>query len=169
MPDDSWCLILCPILPFGVALRKRNAVINGIQTSDRKKLNRYEIHREAVRVGLRSRHFWHLFVLGVLLIYCTLFYYFGELVDLLRLETLRVAFFYDAHDIQRIFFLAPIIYAGYVFGRKVAIIVTLVSALVILLRIVVISDSPDPIWRIITFIIVAFAIGYITARLLRSH
>jgi hypothetical protein len=133
------------------------------------KVNSFSVYRKAASIVLKSRHFWHLFILGVLLIYCILFYYLGELVDLLRWETLRIDFFYSAHDVQRVFFLAPIIYAGYIFGRRAAIIVTLVSALAILVRIMIAPESPDPIWRIIMFIVVAGAVGYITARLRRSH
>ena len=134
-----------------------------------KKVGSLAIYREAAKVGLRSRHFWHLFILSVLLIYCTLFYYFGTLVDLLKWEALRIDFFYGAHVVQRAFFLAPIIYTGYVFGTRAVIIVTLISALAILPYILVASDSPDPIWRIVTFIFIAGAAGYITARLRRSY
>ena len=134
----------------------------------KKEVSRSAIYREAVRVGLKSSHFWHLFVLGVLLIYCTLFYYFGELVDLFRWETLRLDFFYGAHDVQRVLFLAPIIYAAYVFGMRVAIITALVAAIAIFPRIIVASNDTDPLWRIIIFIVIASAIGYITARLRRS-
>lgn len=135
----------------------------------RKEASRSAIYHEAVRVGLKSSHFWHLFVLGVLLIYCTLFYYFGALVGLLRWENLRLDFFYGAHDIQRILFLVPIVYAGYVFGGRVAIITTLVAAITIFPHIMVVSNDTDPLWRIIIFIIIAGAIGYITARVRRSR
>jgi hypothetical protein len=105
----------------------------------------------------------------VLLIYCIFFYYIGELAALFGWETLKIDFFYGTHDVQRIFFLAPIIYTGYVFGTRIMIIVTLVSAIAILSRFMVAPDSYDPIWRIIVFIIISGAVGYITARLRRSH
>ena len=135
----------------------------------RKEVSRSAIYREAVRVGLKSSHFWHLFVLGVLLIYGTLFYYFGELGDLFRWRTLNLDFFYGAHDIQRVLFLAPIVYAGYVFGRRAAIIITLFAALAIFPHIMVASNDTDLIWRIIIFIVIAGVIGYITARVRRSR
>ena len=135
----------------------------------RKEVSRSAIYREAVRVGLKSSHFWHLFVLGVLLIYCTLFYYFGELVDLLRWETLGLDFFYGAHDVQRVLFLAPIIYTGYIFGMRASIITTLVAAVAIFPHIAVASNEADPIWRIIIFIVIAGAIGCIAARVRRSR
>ena len=134
-----------------------------------KKDSNLAIYLDAIRLGVRSRHFWHLFILGILLIYCILFYYFGELVNLFKWETLKIDFFYGAHDVQRIFFLAPIIYAGYIFGVKAVIIVTLVSAFAILPRFIVALYGYDPLWRIIMFIVIAGAVGYITARLRRSH
>ncbi len=132
-----------------------------------KAARRSAIYLEAVRAGLKSSHFWHLFVLGVLLIYGTLFYYFGELVDLLRWETLRLDFFYGAHDIQRVFFLAPIIYAGYVFGMRATIITTLVTVIAIFPHIMVLPTDTNQLWKIMIFIVIAGVIGYITVRLRR--
>ena len=133
-----------------------------------KRVSRFAIYRKAIRITLRSHHFWHLFVLGLLLIYCILFYYFGELVNLLRWETSRMDFFYGAHDIQRAFFIAPIVYAAYTFGMRASIIITLVVAIVILPHIIFTPNDVGPIWRIIMFIVVAGAVGYVTARVRRS-
>lgn len=135
----------------------------------RKEVSRTAVYREAVELVLKSSHFWHLFVLGVLLIYCTLFYYFGELVELFRWETLRLDLFYGAHDIQRVLFLVPIVYAGYVFGRRVAIIITLFAAIAIFLHIILVPSGADPVWRIIIFIVIAGALGYIMAVVRRSR
>lgn len=61
-----------------------------------------------------NQNSYKVFILPLLLVFCTLIYYFGELVDFAGLEALRWKFFYSVHDIHRLFFLAPIIYAGYV-------------------------------------------------------
>ena len=132
------------------------------------KVSIFEIYREAAGVVLRSSHFWHLFILGVLLIYCILFYYFGELVSLLRWESLRLDFLYGAHDAQRILFLAPIVYAGYVLGKRASIIVTVVATVTIIPRFIVVSDGVDPLWRIIMFIVVAGAIGLCISMVTRN-
>jgi len=115
--------------------------------------------RQAVLAGLRSRNFYRLYILGLLLIYCTLFYYFGELVSLFGWETLRWEFFYGIHDIHRLFFMAPIIYAGYTAGRRGAIIITLVTLIIFLPRAFFISPFPDPILRTTLFTIIAGVIG----------
>lgn len=103
-----------------------------------------------------------LFVMPLLLAFCTLFYYFGELIDWAEWEALRLKFFYGIHDIHRLLFLAPIIYAGY-YGRvRGAVIITLVSLMIFLPRAFFISPYPDPVLRMLLFTVVAGAIGVLT-------
>ncbi len=99
------------------------------------------------------------FILPLLLVFCTLFYYFGELVKWATWDSLRANFFYGVHDIHRLLFLAPIIYAGYTARVKGAIIVTLVSLGIFLPRAFFISPYPDPLLRMLFFVIFAGAIG----------
>lgn len=127
--------------------------------------DRPAIFREAVRLGLRNRHFWQLFILGILIIYCLLFYYFRELAVLFRWDTFRLEFLYGAHDVQRLFFLVPIIYASYAFGIGGSILAILGTAIAILIRIMVVSNDTDPLWRIIVFIFASGAVGCLTVRL----
>lgn len=103
-----------------------------------------------------------LFILPLLLGFCTLFYYFGELVDWAAWEALRREFFYGIHDVHRLLFLAPIIYAGYVGRVKGAVIVTLVTFIIFLPRAFFISPFPDPILRTVLFTIIAGVIGSLT-------
>jgi len=109
-----------------------------------------------------TRPNFRLFILPLLLVFCTLFYYFGELVDWAAWEALRLKFFYGIHDIHRLLFLAPIVYAGYVGRVKGAVIVTLVSLMIFLPRAFLISPYPDPLLRMVFFTIVAGAIGVLT-------
>jgi PAS domain-containing protein len=109
-----------------------------------------------------SRHKFRLFILPLLLLFCTLFYYFGELVDWATWEPLRLKFFYGIHDVHRLLFLAPIIYAGYHGRVKGAVIVTIVSFMVFLPRAFFISPYPDPILRMIFFTVVGGTIGVLT-------
>ena len=103
-----------------------------------------------------------LLLLPILLIVCTLFYYFGELADWATWDSLRKEFFYSVHDIHRLLFLVPIIYAGY-YGRvKGAIIVTLASLAIFLPRALFVSPYPDPLLRMIFFVIIAGVIGSLT-------
>ena len=94
-----------------------------------------------------------------MLIFCTLFYYFGELVDWAGWNALRWDFFYSVHDIHRLLFLAPIIYTGYTARVKGALIVTLGAFAVFLPRSFLISPYPDPLLRMVLFTIIAGAIG----------
>ncbi len=105
------------------------------------------------------------FIIPLLMVFCTLFYYFGELVDWAAWEALRRNFFYGVHDIHRLLFLAPIIYAGYTARVRGAIIITLVSFVIFLPRAFFISPYPDPLLRMAIFTIFAGVIGYLVARL----
>jgi PAS domain-containing protein len=98
-------------------------------------------------------------ILPSLLIFCTLFYYFGELVDLAGWDALRWNFFYGVHDVHRLLFLMPIIYAGYTARMKGALIVTLGAFAVFLPRAFLISPYPDPLLRMVLFTIIAGVIG----------
>lgn len=106
-----------------------------------------------------------LFIIPLLMIFCTLFYYFGELVDWAAWDVLRVNFFYGIHDMHRLLFLAPIIYAGYSAGVKGTIIITLTSLVIFLPRAFFISPYPDPLLRMGIFTVFAGVIGYLVARL----
>ncbi len=105
---------------------------------------------------------FRLFIMPLLLVFCTLFYYFGELVDWAAWEALRLKFFYGIHDVHRLLFLAPIIYAGYTGRVKGAVIVTLVSLMIFLPRALFISPYPDPLLRMVLFTMVAGVIGSLT-------
>ena len=103
-----------------------------------------------------------LFIFPLLLVFCTSFYYFGELVDWAVWETLRRDFFYGIHDIHRLLFLAPIIYAGYTGRIKGAVIVTLLSFAIFLPRAFFISPFPDPLLRTVLFTVGAGSLGVLT-------
>lgn len=103
------------------------------------------------------------YVLFLLFGFCSLVYYFGELVDLAGWAALRWDFWYGVHDIQRLLFLAPIIYAGYLFGVKATMIMTLLAFGAFLPRALFISPFPDPLLRVVLFTMVATIIGYLTA------
>ena len=98
-------------------------------------------------------------ILPILIALCTLFYYFGELIDWAAWDALRANFFYGIHDVHRLLFLAPIIYAGYIARIKGAIIITLVSFIIFLPRAFFISPYPDPLLRMVIFTVFAGIIG----------
>jgi len=93
---------------------------------------------------------------------CTLLYYFGELIDFAGWTALRYEFFYGVHDVHRLLFLAPIIYAGHTYRVKGAVVVTLAALIAFLPRALVVSPFPDPMLRIVLFTIVAGLMGSFT-------
>ena len=119
----------------------------------------------SMRDGIEAAGRYKPFILPLLLIICSLFYYFGELIDWAGWDALRAGFFYSVHDIHRLIFLAPIVYAGYTAGVRGAAIITLVSLLIFLPRAFFISNYPDPILRMVLFVIIAGFVGYLVARL----
>jgi hypothetical protein len=68
-------------------------------------------------------------------------------------------FLYGIHDIQRLLFIAPILYAAYYFRVKGALFVTLASFLVFLPRALIVSPYPDPLLRPVLFTLVAGTVG----------
>ncbi len=106
---------------------------------------------------------YRLYIVPALLAVCTIIYYAGEIVDYFHWNVLRWSFFYSVHDVHRLLFLAPILYASY-FGRvRGSIIATLASFAIILPRAFFISPYPDPLLRAALFIVIAGAMGYLTA------
>jgi DNA-binding winged helix-turn-helix (wHTH) protein len=89
----------------------------------------------------------YLLLIGIFGI-CTLFYYFGEIVNYFGWQTLHWELFYTIHDFHRLLFLIPIFYAGFVFGIRATAIVIIASFFVFLPR-TTISNFPDAIPRII--------------------
>jgi PAS domain-containing protein len=99
---------------------------------------------------------------------CAVFYYLGELLTMAGWDSIDGWLLYGVHDFHRLLFLVPIIYAGYVFGTKAVIIITIIVINTLLPRALFISPFPDPLLRMLLFIIVAVAIGYLTARVHRA-
>ena len=136
-----------------------------VQTSsNRVRKDESTVGRQTISAVSRSRDSTSFYILFLLWGCCTLFYYFGDLVDLARWEALRWSFLYGVHDIHRLLFLAPIIYAGYVFGVKAAVIITIVAIMTFLPRALFISPFPEPLLRTVLFAIIAGTMGYLTAK-----
>jgi hypothetical protein len=102
-------------------------------------------------------------ILLSLLVICSVIYYFGELATWAGWVAVRQQFFYGVHDVHRLLFLAPILYAAHVARVKGALIITLVAFIIFLPRAFLISPFPDPLLRMVLFTIFAGAIGILTA------
>ena len=122
------------------------------------------VNRQNILAVLRSPNPYSFYLLFLLFGFCSLFYYFGELVDSFGWEALRWDFLYGVHDVHRLLFLAPILYASYVFGAKATTFITIIALMTFLPRALFISPFPDPILRMVLFTIIAGAMGYLTAK-----
>jgi signal transduction histidine kinase len=120
------------------------------------------VRRKTVLDILRTRSFYLSWGLLSLFALCCLFYYFGELLDLTGWKGLRLDFFYGVHDVHRLLFLIPIVYAGYFYRVKGALIVTIAALLVCMPRALNISPYPDALLRMVFFAIAAAVIGSLT-------
>jgi len=117
-------------------------------------LSRYSLYRWATKTQYRRR----------VLSYCILFvlfwdsavlYYFGEIADIVGWDFVNWDFLYGVHDIQRLLFLVPILYAAYFFRVKGALSITLVSFIVFLPRAFMMSPYTDPLLRPVLFTLIA--------------
>lgn len=111
---------------------------------------------------LRSRDFYLFYVLVSLFGVCSLLYYMGELVDFADWDAVRGGFFYGVHDVQRLFFLAPILYAGYVYRVRGAVLVAVAAYIVFLPRAIIVSPYPDPVLRSSFFAVIGGVMGVLT-------
>ncbi len=117
---------------------------------------------------LKSPNAFSYYTLFVMWALCTLFYYFGEIVEYAQWDALRWQFLYSVHDVHRLLFLAPILYAAYVFGVKATVILTILSVVTFLPRALFISPYPDPLARMLIFSVMAGIMGYLTADIRRE-
>ena len=124
---------------------------------------------QVVASGLKDPMFYRLYILGLLLVFCSLFYYFGEIVDYFKWDSLRFDIFYTVHDMHRLLFLAPILYAARVFGIRASLIVTLVSGGIWMPRALFISPYSFPVLRAVFTLVVEGITGTLMAMSVRQN
>jgi len=115
--------------------------------------------RERALAVLTSRDFVRFYILVSLFGICSLIYYYGELVDWAGWKVIDHGFFYGVHDIQRLLFLIPVVYAGYFYRIGGALTVTMAAFVVFLPRAIMVSSYPDPVLRPAIFTLVGGAVG----------
>jgi signal transduction histidine kinase len=116
-----------------------------------------------MRILINQRQILHQVIILCILVVVTLFYYLGEFINLAGISGFNWEISTSVHDLHRLLFLIPVIYAGYIFRIKGAVILTLVCFLIFLPRALYISPYPDPLLRIIIFSLVAGVIGVLVA------
>jgi diguanylate cyclase (GGDEF)-like protein/PAS domain S-box-containing protein len=122
-------------------------------------------HYQSQICMLRNNHLWYI---TFIMIACSVFYYMDVIIDFARWVNLHWAIFYTVHDLHRSLFLVPVLYAGYVFRLKGIIITTLLVLLICLPRSLFVSPYPDPLFRLLIFIIGIGIVGIILSLLMTS-
>jgi len=95
---------------------------------------------------------------------CLLFYYFYEILNIFKLDFRSTGIFYTVHDLYRLFFLLPVVYASYYFGIKGAVASAAFIFVSLLPRAFFASPYPNPLLRMAFFCVFACIIGVLTAR-----
>ena len=87
---------------------------------------------------LRNEHFWLTVIIFTL---CGIFHY-AEYIGIMATEPPSSHFGLTRHALERILFLVPIIYAGYIFGRITGLVTCFAALVVMLPRAILISPAP---------------------------
>ena len=87
---------------------------------------------------LRNEHFWLIVIIFTL---CGIFHY-AEYIGIMATEPPSSHFGLTRHALERILFLVPIIYAGYIFGRITGLVTCFAALVVMLPRAILISPAP---------------------------
>jgi signal transduction histidine kinase len=104
----------------------------------------------------------HSLILTGLLVLC-IFQYYVDNTPLANTTFFSQSFFTGIHDVNRVVFLIPIIYAALVFRVRGSIIASLVFFIVILPRALFFSSYPNPLSRAVIFVIFSTLVGFLVA------
>jgi len=97
---------------------------------------------------------------------CTIFYYLGIIIELMGWLKPQWGIFYVVHDLHRLLFFIPVLYAAYIFRVKGAIVTAVISMLVFLYRAMIISPYAESLLRPIVFVIILGGVGILVSKLL---
>jgi signal transduction histidine kinase len=104
----------------------------------------------------------HSLILAGLLVLC-IFQYYVDRTPLAKTAFFGQSFFTGIHDLNRVIFLIPVIYASLVFRVRGSLITSLVFLIAVLPRAMFISTFPNPLARALTFVVFAALVGYLLA------
>jgi signal transduction histidine kinase len=104
----------------------------------------------------------HSLILAGLLALCILQYYVDR-TPLIKTDFFNQSFFTGIHDLNRIMFFIPVIYASLVFRVRGSLITSLIFLIAILPRALFYSTFPNPLARALTFVVLAALVGFLLA------
>ena len=99
--------------------------------------------------GFKNSHLWIIILLMALFS----FVYYLDQTPLVNTPLFNHNFFTGVHDIHRVFFLIPIVYASIIFRRKGGLITSFIFLCVVLPRAFIFSPYNDPLLRPLVFVL----------------
>jgi len=109
--------------------------------------------------SVRSPHLW---IITALMVVCTLIYYLDQ-APLVGIPQLSHSFFTTVHDLHRVLFFIPIIYASLFFRVRGSLIASFAFLCIVLPRALLISPYPDPLLRPLVFVAIAAFTSFLIA------
>ena len=113
----------------------------------------------------RNPHTWYI---TAIMIACSIFYYLDTIIELMGWPKPGWDFLYTVHDLHRLLFFIPVLYAAYVFRVRGVIVTALILILIFLPRAMFISPYPEALLRPAAFLIVIGGVGILVSKLLDS-
>jgi signal transduction histidine kinase len=115
--------------------------------------------QEEAKKGFLTRYS---LILAGLLVLCV-FQYYVDRTPLVDLAFFNNSFFTGIHDVNRVIFLIPVIYAALVYRVPGSLIVSLIFLIVVLPRAMYFSVYPNPVYRAVTFVFFSMLVGFLVA------
>ena len=111
----------------------------------------------------RNRHLWYI---TAIVMACSVFYYLPVIIDFMGWQKPQWGIFYAPHDLQRLLFFVPVLYAVSIFRVKGLIVTGLILLLIFFPHAVFISTYSDALLRSIGFLVGIGGVGILVIRLL---
>jgi len=111
----------------------------------------------------RNSHIWYI---TAIMAACLVIYYVDSITDLVGWPKIQWGFLYTVHDLHRLLFLIPVLYAAYIFRVRGVIVTVLILIPIFLPRAMFASPYPDALLRSVIFVIIIGGIGILLSRLL---
>ncbi len=121
------------------------------------------IHNHRRIAVWRNHHLWYI---TAIIMACSIFYYLNTIIEFMGWPNPRWGIFYGPHDLQRLLFLIPVLYAAYIFRVRGVIVTASISMLIFLPRAMFISTYFDALFRPMVFFISMGIMGILLAGLL---
>ena len=120
------------------------------------------IHNQRFIAVCKNRHLWY--ITTIMMVYA-IFYYLDTIIDVMGWTKPQWGVLYMVHDLHRLLFLIPVLYAAYIFRLRGVIVTVLIAMLVFLPHAVFLSTHTDAVLRVAGFLVGFSWVGILVARL----